>query len=649
MSDRWSNAAAPPRGLLIPLFSCPSAASWGIGDIGDIAPLRAWLDGAGQRVLQLLPLNEMAPGQQSPYSAISAMAIDPHFIRAADGAGVRGARRRSGARRRAIARALDAVARGAAHRLRGRPRAEAARAARAPSSAFSTREWRARHERARALRAVRRASRRGGSRTTRCSARCTRASSERPWTEWPRGAAAPRAGGHRSRAARARRRSAVPAVPAVDRRRRSGASARDARAHGVGLFGDLPFMVDGDSADVWARQDQFRLDASVGAPPDAFSATGQDWGMPVYVGRDRRASDYRWLRERARRSADLYDGYRVDHLVGFYRTYGRPQRRRRRRSSRRPTSRRSSRSASACSSCSASAGAEIIAEDLGTVPDFVRASLARLGVPGFRVFRWERHWHADGQPFRDPRDYPRRLGGHLRHARHRADGRLVGDHNRVGTSAGQGAENSWRYCRVWRYRRRGSRLSVAGVVGVGITTRAVSCAGRFRLARTHQRAGDGQRLELDVSSAVALQSSRRSSPRAAVGPARLDRTASAHIISKVATLRPFRALRPTARNAAAIAAVPYDVVSTEEARALADGNPLSFLRVSRAELELPPSVDPYSPAVYERAAENFSRVRESMVVEDRAESLLLQAADGPSRADGARRVLVGGRVPNTTS
>src|SRR6185295_11968980 len=58
----------------------------------------------------------------------------------------------------------------------------------------------------------------------------------------------------------------------------------DARrsAGSVALFGDLPFMVDGDSADVWVRQHQFRLDASVGAPPDAFSATGQDWGMPAY-------------------------------------------------------------------------------------------------------------------------------------------------------------------------------------------------------------------------------------------------------------------------------------------------------------------------------------------------------------------------------
>ena len=52
------------------------------------------------------------------------------------------------------------------------------------------------------------------------------------------------------------------------------------------------------------------------------------------------------------------------------------------------------------------AGSTIIAEDLGTVPDFVRASLERLGVPGFRVLRWERHWHEEGQPFRDPMEYP---------------------------------------------------------------------------------------------------------------------------------------------------------------------------------------------------------------------------------------------------
>src|ERR1051325_3199301 len=82
----------------------------------------------------------------------------------------------------------------------------------------------------------------------------------------------------------------------------------------------------------------------------------------------------------------------------------------------------------------------------------------------------------------------------------------------------------------------------------------------------------------------------------------------------MATLHPFRALRPKAEAADRIAAVPYDVVSTDEARALADGNPLSFLRVSRAELELPAGTDPYSPAVYDRAVANFDKLRDSSLV-----------------------------------
>jgi uncharacterized protein (DUF1015 family) len=85
----------------------------------------------------------------------------------------------------------------------------------------------------------------------------------------------------------------------------------------------------------------------------------------------------------------------------------------------------------------------------------------------------------------------------------------------------------------------------------------------------------------------------------------------------MAMLIPFRALRPQPLDAPRIAAVPYDVVSVEEARALAEGNPLSFLRVSRAEIELPPDADPYSDAVYERAASNFARLKaRAFLVED---------------------------------
>lgn len=90
----------------------------------------------------------------------------------------------------------------------------------------------------------------------------------------------------------------------------------------------------------------------------------------------------------------------------------------------------------------------------------------------------------------------------------------------------------------------------------------------------------------------------------------------------MATIHPFRALRPRPEQAAAVAAVPYDVVSTAEARALAADNPLSFLRVSRAEIELPADTDPHADAVYEAAARNLARLRaEAPLVEEATPSV----------------------------
>src|SRR5215510_14203638 len=86
----------------------------------------------------------------------------------------------------------------------------------------------------------------------------------------------------------------------------------------------------------------------------------------------------------------------------------------------------------------------------------------------------------------------------------------------------------------------------------------------------------------------------------------------------MAIVKPFRALRPLPGKAAEVAAVPYDVVNTEEARTLAAGNPLSFLRVSRSEIEMPDQTDPYSDEVYQRAAANFDRLITSapLIIED---------------------------------
>ncbi|MGK5084730.1 DUF1015 family protein [Bdellovibrionota bacterium FG-1] len=77
----------------------------------------------------------------------------------------------------------------------------------------------------------------------------------------------------------------------------------------------------------------------------------------------------------------------------------------------------------------------------------------------------------------------------------------------------------------------------------------------------------------------------------------------------MATLRPFRALRPLPQKAAAVSAVPYDVVNRDEAAALAQSNPLSFLHISRPEIDLDPKVDPYSDPVYEQARKQFEALK----------------------------------------
>jgi 4-alpha-glucanotransferase len=172
----------------------------------------------------------------------------------------------------------------------------------------------------------------------------------------------------------------------------------------VTLYGDLPFMVSVAGPDVWVRPDEFMLDVRLGVPPDAFSATGQDWGLPTYLWPRIREGGYLWMRQRARRMAALYDGYRVDHLVGLYRTFGRP-----------PGGEAFFNPSDEAEQVAQGetlltifreSGVPVIAEDLGVVPDFVRASMSRVGVPGCKVMRWERDWQAPGQPFVDPVRYP---------------------------------------------------------------------------------------------------------------------------------------------------------------------------------------------------------------------------------------------------
>src|SRR5882762_736557 len=237
-------------GVLIPLFSIPSSRSWGVGEIGDIEAIARWLDAGGQRILQLLPINEMPPGESSPYSALSAMAIDPQFItldHVEDFTEIGGEAQ------------LEAAFRARLDAVRVEPRIQYAEvrelkhvALRRCFARFRETQWVGGTRRAAELRSYI-----AGQAWWLDEYALFRAlharHEERAWTEWPE-------------PLRSRQIEALDAARAelddeilfrqylqwiaADQ----WATARD-RAGNVALFGDLPFMVSGDSADVWARQD----------------------------------------------------------------------------------------------------------------------------------------------------------------------------------------------------------------------------------------------------------------------------------------------------------------------------------------------------------------------------------------------------------
>lgn len=388
-------------GIGVPLFSLVSSASWGLGEFADLAPFSSWCAAAGQHYLQLLPLNEISPGETSPYSSMSAMALDPIYIRVSDvpdvvalggDAALGAAEREALAAVRASARVRyrdvrtlkDQVLRRAYARFVAEELARDTVRARA-FAAYEAREswWLESYVLFRAIHADH---------------------DERAWWDWPSGLAYSDAGALAEARVRLSDERRYRAYLQWIAETQWQAARRD--AHGVRVIGDLPFMISGDSPDVWARREQFRLDATVGVPPDAFSETGQDWGLPPWRWDVMQGTGFNWMRARARRTAALFDGVRIDHLVGLYRIYVRPLDAARPKVFDPPDEPSQSVLGAKILNIYLASGLEVVAEDLGTVPDFVRWSMARLGVPGFKVMRWERAWKEAGQRFLDPGEYP---------------------------------------------------------------------------------------------------------------------------------------------------------------------------------------------------------------------------------------------------
>jgi 4-alpha-glucanotransferase len=94
-----------------------------------------------------------------------------------------------------------------------------------------------------------------------------------------------------------------------------------ARSKGVILKGDIPIGISPHSVEAWTEPHLFNLNAQTGAPPDDFSTTGQNWGFPTYNWTRMRKDNFSWWKSRFAKMADYFDAYRIDHILGFFRIW----------------------------------------------------------------------------------------------------------------------------------------------------------------------------------------------------------------------------------------------------------------------------------------------------------------------------------------
>jgi 4-alpha-glucanotransferase len=349
----------------------------------------------GHRALQLLPLSETAAGEHSPYSALSVFSIDPLYLALDDLPGIppselERARLKASGRRtipRAELRALKLPLLAAAF-AHFRDHADAQKRGDFEEFVLDNQHWLADYALFRALK------------------------DRFDWAGWQQWPASLRDFEHAAVAAA--RREFADAIAMYGywqylAHQQWTRARAELNASGVSLIGDMAFLPATDSADVWSNQHLFILDRWVGAPPDAFSAKGQRWGLPMPNWPRMRAEDLRWWRERARLSAHLFDAMRIDHVVGFYRTYSfgpdeeqpgefYPESE--------PAQREQGEAFFSMLNEEIGEG-RIIGEDLGTVPPWVRLSLTGLGVLGLKVFRWEKKdWQTPRERFIAPAEFP---------------------------------------------------------------------------------------------------------------------------------------------------------------------------------------------------------------------------------------------------
>lgn len=372
-------------GILLPLFSFRSQNDAGIGDFGGFGGLFEWMRAAKQRLLMVLPLLPTAPGDPSPYSTRSAFGFNPLYI---DLSQLPGASDFTAEERASLeaARAAPTVQYDRVFPLK----------AAALERAFTWFEKKVHHGAFETFRAEQRE----WLETYALFVTVSEQQQHRPWWEWPEAFAKRDPKTLEEFAKQHERRIRFHAWLQFVADQQWAKVRAQAKASGVLLCGDEPFIIGKDSADAWAFPHLLRCDGRLGVPPDDFAADGQDWGLPWFDFDAMEREGYRWLRYRARMAAAAFDVRRVDHAIGYFRQYIRDDRTPRGRFI--PDGEEAQRALGEKHFRLLSEGAGIVAEDLGVMTPFVRRTLDALKLPGYRVMRWARE---DGV-YANPRQYP---------------------------------------------------------------------------------------------------------------------------------------------------------------------------------------------------------------------------------------------------
>ncbi len=279
-ADLFDRPGFRGAGTAVPVFSLRTADDFGMGDFRDLRPLVDWAVATGQCIIQLLPVNDTTRRGEwedsYPYSPISSFALHPLYLRLQD----------LGIRKTAAFTAEQTA-------LNALPEIDWPRVAKA-KMAWIRKAYLARGARDLSSAACRKFATENAFWLDEYAAFCARRDGLEPkyyvWMQYH-----------------------------LDKQ--LSEEVRYARAHGVYFKGDLPIGVSADSAEAHFHPELFNLDSSAGAPPDYFSADGQNWGFPTYNWEAMEADGYAWWKSRLRVMSRYFDAFRIDHIIGWFRIW----------------------------------------------------------------------------------------------------------------------------------------------------------------------------------------------------------------------------------------------------------------------------------------------------------------------------------------